>query len=529
LTTHAHAILGLGLFFLGMRLVGEHLRRVSGESFRRLVADVDESAALGALLGLGFGALMQSATAVTFILVSMVEAGLVSIVSALPVLTWTNVGLTALAMVASLDVRPFAAYLVGAAGVAMAFVRRPAAYAAAAVALGVGLLFLGLAEIGAAVAPLRAEPWFGALVAAATGTAPVAFLVGVALGALAQSNTAATLIVVALADGGALGVAAAVPVVYGTNLGAIGLRWVLSAGLRGSPLRLVRFEDLFCLLGGALMLLADLLERDGHVPLVQALAATITARPGQQVALAFVASNFLPALALAPVLGPIGRWLGRRWPATSEEEAATPRYIAPQALDDPPTAVDLAQKELARLLAGLAGYVHALRSPEAARAAHVDALGRAFHGLAARIAEFDAALAGRELDTATLRRLALCERQLALTGYLQEALVEVVAALAETSARAPRPDLASDTADALEPLLDAVVATMQSPDVAGVARINAAYDRARAQVAQLRQRLGPAHDPATEELVRALSAADLAAWMLHHFRKLVPGVVPEHP
>ncbi len=170
------------------------------------------------------------------------------------------------------------------------------------------------------------------------------FLVGVALGALAQSNTAATLIVVALADGGALGVSAALPVVYGTNLGAIGLRWVLSAGLRGSPLRLVRFEDLFCVCSGVLMLAADLLERGAHVPLVAALVEATSARPGRQVALAFVVSNLLPALALAPALGAVARWLERRWPATAEEEAATPRYLAPQALDDPPTAVDLEQR-----------------------------------------------------------------------------------------------------------------------------------------------------------------------------------------
>src|SRR5581483_9228178 len=129
------------------------------------------------------------------------------------------------------------------------------------------------------------------------------------------------------------------------------------------------------------------------------------------------------------------RWRSRRrserWPATAEEEAATPRYLAPQALDDPPTAVDLEQKELARLVGGLVGYVHALRSPEAARAARVAAVTTAFHALAARIAEFDAALAGRDLDAATLRRLALCERQLALTGYLEEALAEVVGGLAE--------------------------------------------------------------------------------------------------
>jgi hypothetical protein len=66
-------ILGLGLFFLGMHLVGENLRRMSGPSFRSLTARSTNLRGEAGVLGLVFGGLMQSATAVTFILVGAVS------------------------------------------------------------------------------------------------------------------------------------------------------------------------------------------------------------------------------------------------------------------------------------------------------------------------------------------------------------------------------------------------------------------------------------------------------------------------
>src|SRR5262245_21738303 len=118
-------ILGLGLFFLGMRQVGENLRSLSGPSFRSLIDRSTGSPVEAGVLGLVFGALMQSATAVTFILVSMVSSGLIAPRAVLPVITWTNVGLTALAFIVTLNIHPLVAYLVGFSAVMVSLVRKP--------------------------------------------------------------------------------------------------------------------------------------------------------------------------------------------------------------------------------------------------------------------------------------------------------------------------------------------------------------------------------------------------------------------
>ena len=71
MTSANSLILGLGLFFLGLRLIGENLRRLYGSSFRNVIKRTTHSPLFGAGLGTLAGAVMQSATAVTFILVGM--------------------------------------------------------------------------------------------------------------------------------------------------------------------------------------------------------------------------------------------------------------------------------------------------------------------------------------------------------------------------------------------------------------------------------------------------------------------------
>ena len=111
MTSANSLILGLGLFFLGLRLIGENLRRLYGSSFRNVIKRTTHSPLFGAGLGTLAGAVMQSATAVTFILVSLTDSGLIKARAAAPIIVWCNVGLTALAFVTTLNIHPIVAYV----------------------------------------------------------------------------------------------------------------------------------------------------------------------------------------------------------------------------------------------------------------------------------------------------------------------------------------------------------------------------------------------------------------------------------
>src|SRR5262249_18127707 len=159
-------------------------------------------------------------------------------------------------------------YLVGISGLAMAFLKRPSAQLVSGVWVGISLLLFGLQTISAGARPLHDLAWFQSLLHETVHSPPIGFAVGFLLAMLVQSNTAAALIVIALAGAGALDLPQATMIIYGTNLGTIVIRIVLAMGLQGSAMQLVRFEDFFCLVSGALMILLFYAERGLHLPLV---------------------------------------------------------------------------------------------------------------------------------------------------------------------------------------------------------------------------------------------------------------------
>src|SRR5262249_41197920 len=158
---------GLGLFFLGIQLIGLSLRQLAGDSFRTLVQRTTHSPVQASLVGLLFGAIMQSATAVTFILASLASSGLIETRAALPIVVWCNVGLAALAFVTTLDIHPLVAWLVGGAGIAWGVVRRVRPRAGAGVLLGMGLILFGLETMSRGMEPLSTRPWFQHMLQAA--------------------------------------------------------------------------------------------------------------------------------------------------------------------------------------------------------------------------------------------------------------------------------------------------------------------------------------------------------------------------
>src|SRR4029077_3083232 len=93
-----------------------------------------------------------------FILVSLVTSGLTTVRAVLPMITWANVGCSALIFVAVLDLRLAILYLIGLAGAAFAFDRSHKNHALGAL-FGVGMLFYGIELMKTGVDPLKSLPW----------------------------------------------------------------------------------------------------------------------------------------------------------------------------------------------------------------------------------------------------------------------------------------------------------------------------------------------------------------------------------
>jgi phosphate:Na+ symporter len=497
-------IFGLGLFFLGLRLVGENLRRLSGGGFRSVIKQGTHSPVAGGVLGLVAGALMQSATAVTFILVSMTDTGLIKPRAAGPIVIWCNVGLTALAFVATLNIHPLVAFVVGGAGIVLGTIRVPFWQTLAGALLGMGLILIGLEQMGAGAAPLKDAAWFREALNGAVSSAPLAFLAGIAAAALLQSNTGAALLVITFAANGLIGLESAMLLLYGTNLGAIGLRAVLAAGLHGDQLRLVRLEDLFCVLSGVIMITLYGIERAG-VPLVMAGLEALPYSTATRLAVVFLISNLLPALLMSVYPKPWIALLGRLWPDRwVADDPARPRFLRPAALDDPSTALDLIARELARLLERVS--VPARPVPETG-----DVAPPSFTQLGLAIEQFAAKLASRgTLNSRQAARLHLLRAQLSIIRHIEEG----VRYFAETFHREDGPP---QLRDKLNQLLALAGRAAENPEPAVVEELYRLTRLKGGELTRLQKEVSAISLSATA----LFEDFSMAVWTLHRLAKML--------
>jgi phosphate:Na+ symporter len=508
-------ILGLGLFFLGIQLVGENLRRLSGASFRKAIQRVSERPLLAGLTGVGFGALMQSATAVTFILAGMVRSGIVTARGAAPVILWCNVGLTALAFIITLDIHPYVAYLVGAAGIFPGMVRQPLWRAAAGVLLGVGLVLFGLESMGDGAAPLRNQEWFQHMLAATADAPLIGFAIGILAAAILQSNAGAAMLIITLAGVGSFSIPQAAMLIYGTNLGAIALRIFLAMSLDRPSQRLVRFEDIFCVWSGVVMTALFFAEKAG-IPLVLTAIEHFATTSKLQLALIFLISNLLPAALMSFAIGPIMRQLEKWLPGESSAALAQPKYLSDSALSDPPSGIDLMSKELARLL--VAVHVHPQKAELGEDGEPVG--DPAFGQLSTTIEQFGARLAAKnEISEKDAHFLHLLRAELSLIRYFEDTVREFNDALYELHERESHREAAYTLKHGLHELIRAARLAAEDHGAEPVEKLRALTKR-HGEFVKARVQKAKSQSP-SPEIAALCDAFELGAWMLHRLSKVL--------
>lgn len=92
----------LGLFLYGMTLLSESLQKVAGDKMRSILASMTSNSFKRVLTGLFITAIIQSSSATTVMVVSFVNAGLLSLAQSVGVIMGANIGTTVTAWIISL-------------------------------------------------------------------------------------------------------------------------------------------------------------------------------------------------------------------------------------------------------------------------------------------------------------------------------------------------------------------------------------------------------------------------------------------
>ncbi|GHC11783.1 hypothetical protein GCM10007047_31410 [Cerasicoccus arenae] len=347
---------GLGLFFVGTALLDRHLRALAGRRLRDVFAGLTDNPWKAGWWGFCIGAVAQTASAVTYLAISLVNTGLLPARRALTALNWSNPGTCVLIFFLTLPLNVFTAYVMGVAGILYAFQQPKNWRHAVGFIFGIGLLFYGLFLMQDAGAQLNQYDWFRELMESAHGQYLVVFFVGVLLTVLAQSGNAVVLVTIVLAQAGVLGEDEAVIAIYGVNLGASLITHILTLRLKGTAKQMAMFQVYYGWLGTLLLVPLFFIEVWGGVPLVLA-ALKLTNLPlAQQLALTNLIWCVGASLVVVIIERRMERMLLQKYPPDSNESDDRPRYLYPRCEEDPPACLDLIAQEHRRLAARLSQY-----------------------------------------------------------------------------------------------------------------------------------------------------------------------------
>lgn len=352
---------GVGLFFVGLHLLSSGLRQITGRRFRLRFAKWLGTSVKAGVVGFAAGFLSQSMSALSFIVGSLVGAGIIPARRGMLIIFWANAGIGIMILLAVLDIKILVLFLMGLAGVSFAFKRPKHMEKMAQALFGAALLFYGLIMLRTGAEPLAAMPWFGDVLIRGQSSYLLSFLAGALLTALCQSSTAVSILAIALTQVGLFSMEQTMMIIYGTNVGSSAISWLLSTTIRGTAKQLIMSQVFFNFAAALVFVPLFYLEVLAGVPLVQALVQSLQLPMEQQAALVYLLFNWGGALALSLLLTPFYNSIVRGWPATAEEKWSKTAFLCDDIADAPELALPLLGREQARLVCMMVRYSEVLQ------------------------------------------------------------------------------------------------------------------------------------------------------------------------
>lgn len=215
------------LFLYGMKVMSEGLQKAAGDRLRNILGVMTKNRAMGVITGMAITALIQSSSASTVMVVSFVNAGLMTLQQAMAVIFGANVGTTFTTWIISafsfeVNISDYSIILL-AIGVPMLFMKRSSVKSLGEFLIGFCLLFMGLDLINRFVPNLQENPELLHSMANYTsmgfGSVLIFFAIGVIITMVVQSSAATFAVTLIMCSQGWISFELGCAIVLGGNIG----------------------------------------------------------------------------------------------------------------------------------------------------------------------------------------------------------------------------------------------------------------------------------------------------------------------
>ena len=245
---------GVGVFIVGMNFMSDALEKSAGEGMKKLLGRISNNRFSGVGIGAGVTAIIQSSSATSVMVIGLVNAGVMTLMQATPIIMGANIGTTITGVLVALKNEYFnmLMYLFAFAGVMMGFLKNERIKVAGLLCSGLGLIFVGLNVMSSEQAfgnPL-VETMFQNIFSVIDFPL-LLILVGVIFTALIQSSSAATGVVITMVGTGVLPLDLALFIVLGANIGTCVTALLASVGANANSKRVALIHFTFNVIGTA--------------------------------------------------------------------------------------------------------------------------------------------------------------------------------------------------------------------------------------------------------------------------------------
>lgn len=252
----------LGLFLYGMKLMSESLQKVAGNKMRDILASMTSNRVKGVLTGILITSLVQSSSATTVMVVSFVNAGLLTLQQSIGVIMGANIGTTVTAWIISflgfkVSMSTISLPLIGIA-LPLLFSSKRSRKSWGELIIGFALLFIGLDFLKHSVPDIKSNPQMLEFLKDFNhpnmGSIMLFMLIGTVLTILIQSSSAAMALTLVMCNEGWISFELATAMVLGQNIGTTITANLAAMVANASAKRAARAHLIFNVLGVLLAL-----------------------------------------------------------------------------------------------------------------------------------------------------------------------------------------------------------------------------------------------------------------------------------
>ena len=346
---------GVGVFIVGMNFMSDALEKSAGAGMKRVLEKISSNRFSGVGVGAGVTAIIQSSSATSVMVIGLVNAGVLTLMQATPIIMGANVGTTVTGLLVALknDVFNMLMYLLAFAGVMMGFFKNEKIKLLGLLFSGLGLIFVGLNI-------MSSEQAFGNPLVERVFTDifqkinfPILLiLVGAVFTALIQSSSAATGVVITMVGTGVLPLSLALFIILGANIGTCVTALLASVGANANSKRVALIHFTFNVIGTAAFTAIIWMFKEPVINLLTSVfPGNDTMSLQMRVSLFHVVFNLATTLLLLPFV----RYLVKYSCAVikekkEEKEEITLRYVDERLLSMPTVALIQVKKEIDYML-----------------------------------------------------------------------------------------------------------------------------------------------------------------------------------